>query len=147
MLCTNSLCATSRATIITGLYSHQTGAYTLREDLNTGTIPSVLNGDEDQAAYKAQTLKQLDPEVLDLALQKKLWPGEGWETEFAQVSCPALLLQSDTACGGVMDEDLNAIEELKAENWTWKRFEGLGHSIHYERTEEYCELLRSFFQK
>ena len=90
------------------------------------------DGDEDQAAYKAQTLHQLDPEVLDLALQKKLWPGTGFEAEIAQVSCPGLLLQADTAFGGVMDEDLSAISELKSKNWTWKRFEGVGHSIHYE---------------
>ena len=104
-------------------------------------------GDEDQAAYKAQTLNQLDPEVLALALDKKLWPGTGIEEEFCRITCPALLLQSDTACGGVMDEDLGSIEELKAENWTWERFEGVGHSIHYERKEEYCELLREFFNK
>jgi len=104
------------------------------------------DGDEDQARYKAQTLKQLDPEVLDLALQKKLWPGAGFEAEFSQVSCPAMLLQSDTACGGVMDDDLSSIEELNADNWRWKRFEGVGHSIHYEKTEDYCELISGFFQ-
>lgn len=104
------------------------------------------DGDEVQAAYKAQTLHQLDPDVLDLALQKRLWSGVGFESEFARVSVPALLMQSDTACGGVMDEDLSSIAELRAENWTWKRFEGVGHSIHYEVTEEFCELLRTFFQ-
>ena len=103
------------------------------------------DGDEDQAAYKAQTLHQLDPEVLDLALQKRLWPGSGFEDEFAQVPCPGLVLQSDTACGGVMDEDLSTISELEADNWTWKRFEGVGHSIHYERTEEFCRIVKDFF--
>jgi len=39
--CTNSLCAPSRATIITGKYSHKSGVYTLREDLNTAEMPSV----------------------------------------------------------------------------------------------------------
>ena len=103
------------------------------------------DGDEDQAAYKAQTLHQLDPDVLDLALQKRLWPGVGFEAEFAKVSVPALLLQSDTACGGVMDEDLSSIAELNAENWTWKRYEGVGHSIHYEITEDFCVLVKDFF--
>lgn len=102
------------------------------------------DGDEDQAAYKAQTLHQLDPEVLELALQKRLWPGTGFEAKFAKVTCPALLMQSDTACGGVMDEDLSTFAELKADNWTWKRFEGVGHSIHYEITEAFCELVASF---
>ena len=105
------------------------------------------DGDEDQAAYKAQTLYQMDPEVLDLALQKKLWPGAGFEKEFAQITCPALMLQSDTEYGGVMDENLSAIPELQAENWTWKRFEGVGHSIHYEQTEEFCRLLRELFER
>ena len=39
--CTNSLCAPSRSSIITGLYSHKCGVFTLREDLNTGDIPTV----------------------------------------------------------------------------------------------------------
>jgi len=39
--CTNSLCAPSRATIITGKYSHKSGVYTLREDLNTADMPTV----------------------------------------------------------------------------------------------------------
>ena len=39
--CTNSLCAPSRATIITGKYSHKSGVYTLREDLNTIDMPTV----------------------------------------------------------------------------------------------------------
>ena len=44
--CTNSLCAPSRASIVTGQYSHKTGVYTLREDMDTKDKPtsySVLN--------------------------------------------------------------------------------------------------------
>lgn len=44
-LCTNSLCAPSRASIITGQYSHRHGVYTLREHLNTAgqeTLPVAL---------------------------------------------------------------------------------------------------------
>lgn len=43
--CTNALCAPSRATIISGSYSHHTGVYTLRESLNTKdkvTVSKVL---------------------------------------------------------------------------------------------------------
>ncbi|MBI9017327.1 MAG: sulfatase [Phycisphaerae bacterium] len=45
-VCTNSLCAPSRASIATGQYSHKTGVYTLREDMDTKDKPtsySVLN--------------------------------------------------------------------------------------------------------
>jgi len=41
VVCTNSLCAPSRSTILTGKYSHKTGIYTLREELNTSNIPSL----------------------------------------------------------------------------------------------------------
>lgn len=44
-VCTNSLCAPSRASIITGQYSHKHGVFTLREELNTAgheTLPVVL---------------------------------------------------------------------------------------------------------
>jgi len=37
----NSLCAPSRATIITGQYSHEHGVYTLREHLNLENFPSL----------------------------------------------------------------------------------------------------------
>lgn len=42
---TNSLCAPSRASIISGKYSHNSGVYTLREDMNTAgwnTLPVVM---------------------------------------------------------------------------------------------------------
>ena len=39
--CTNSLCAPSRTTIITGKYSHKSGVYTLREELNTHRMPTL----------------------------------------------------------------------------------------------------------
>jgi arylsulfatase A-like enzyme len=40
-VCTNSLCAPSRASIITGMYSHWNGVYTLREDLNGEYLPTL----------------------------------------------------------------------------------------------------------
>lgn len=39
--CTNALCAPSRASILTGQYSHKSGVFTLREHLNTEHKPSV----------------------------------------------------------------------------------------------------------
>ncbi len=44
-VCTNSLCTPSRASIITGQYSHKNGVFTLREELDTSglsTLPVVL---------------------------------------------------------------------------------------------------------
>jgi len=38
---TNSLCAPSRASIITGTYSHKNGVFTLREELNTAGSPTL----------------------------------------------------------------------------------------------------------
>lgn len=115
------------------------------ETMATEILEFNGDGDEDQARYKAQTLKQLDPAVLDLALQKKLWDGWSFLAEFSKVTCPSVLLQADVKCGGVMDEDLSKVPELQAENWSWEHFEGVGHSIHYERTEDFCGLLKDFF--
>ena len=54
-VCTNSLCAPSRASILTGQYSHKNGMYTLREELNTAgksTLPVVLQ----QAGYQTAVI-------------------------------------------------------------------------------------------
>ena len=54
-LCTNSLCAPSRASILTGQYSHKNGMYTLREQLDTTgkrTLPVVLQ----QAGYQTAVI-------------------------------------------------------------------------------------------
>ncbi|MCD6355517.1 MAG: sulfatase [Prolixibacteraceae bacterium] len=40
-VCTNSLCAPSRASILTGKYSHKSGVYTLRECLDTKTMQTL----------------------------------------------------------------------------------------------------------
>ncbi len=40
-VCTNALCSPSRASIITGMYSHHNGVYTLREDLNGKYLPTL----------------------------------------------------------------------------------------------------------
>ena len=54
MHCTNALCAPSRATILTGSYSHHTGVYTLRESLSNNndipTLPKVLKNQGYQTA-------------------------------------------------------------------------------------------------
>ena len=41
VVCNNALCVPSRASIITGKYSHQNGVYTLRESLNTTDMPTL----------------------------------------------------------------------------------------------------------
>jgi pimeloyl-ACP methyl ester carboxylesterase len=104
------------------------------------------NDDLEAARYKAQTLRQMDSKVLELALDKQLWPGSGFEEQFSLVQCPALLLQADTACGGVMDEDLSSMTELQAANWSWKRFPEAGHSIHAEMPESFAQMVHTFLQ-
>lgn len=103
--------------------------------------------DLDAFRYKARTLVQMDANVIELLLEKRLWPGEGWKKEMERVPCPALLLQADTGRGGVMDEDLDRIPELKTGAWEWKRYPGIGHSIHAEIPEDFSRDVIDFFRK
>lgn len=110
---------------------------------------AAFNGSDDLEIfrYKAQTLVQMDANVIELLLEKQLWSGDGWNEQMAQVPCPALLLQADTERGGVMDEDLDSIPELQAANWEWRRYPGTGHSIHAEIPEDFSRDVINFFRK
>ena len=103
--------------------------------------------DYEYLRHKAQTLEQLDPNVIEIHLEAKLWSGDNWRTSLAQVRCPAFLIQADTECGGVVDEDLTQIPELQGSNWSWKRIEGVGHSIHKEIPEAFASDVRAFLEK
>src|SRR5690625_3302584 len=52
VFCTNSICAPSRATILTGLYNHKNGVRTLEDDLDgrQETFPKVLQRNGYQTA-------------------------------------------------------------------------------------------------
>ena len=102
--------------------------------------------DMEEFRYKSQTIRQMDPEVLEVALGGGLWAGTVLSEVFAQFHCPAILFQADTGCGGIIDEDLSEFAGLQRPNWSWKRFAGAGHSIHHDMPEAFAENVRSFLE-
>lgn len=102
----------------------------------------------DQAAlrFHASCLATLDREVLDPIIAGQWLEGFPWRRWAKQISAPTLLLQADSAVGGMLvDEDAqclrNAIEDL-----TLVSFGGIGHQIHQSEPNRFVSVLSTFLE-
>ena len=67
MFCTNSICVPSRASILTGQYSHQNGVYTLSDHLSPDSlnVAKILNNNGYQTALIGKWHLKKEPSGFD----------------------------------------------------------------------------------
>ncbi len=114
-----------------------------------GKAGSIRLGDtRDMAAlrFTARCLKPLDREVLSPIIAGRWLEGFDWMAALKQITCPALLLQSDLSVGGMLtDDDADAAERLMSD-CTRIRLPNVGHQIHWLHTETCLRLVNSFVE-
>ena len=76
MFCTNSICVPSRASILTGQYSHLNGVYTLADNLNPDSlnVAKILKNNGYQTALVGKWHLKKEPSGFDFY---KVLPGQG----------------------------------------------------------------------
>jgi pimeloyl-ACP methyl ester carboxylesterase len=64
-----------------------------------------------------------------------------------RVSAPTLLLQADPDSGGALSDRGSDLALNHLEEATHRRFDGTGHSIHLEETEEFIQVVSDFLKQ
>ena len=96
--------------------------------------------------FAAKSLSQLDPRVFDAILTGQWLDGYDTEQILAAVRCPTLLLQADIATGGMLSDDDARQAEALLTDVTHIRLPGVGHLIHWLRTEELLRSVQGFLE-
>ena len=97
------------------------------------------------ARYKAETLHQLDPDVLQFAIEEKIFVDYDNAAALAAVRPPALLMQADPDRGGIIsDEALESMRPLPTD-MRHLRFAGSGHKVHADQPDKALEAVLEFF--
>lgn len=102
----------------------------------------ALRGEE-YLRLTADTLSQIDPEVLTFALDGRILEGHDVEALLREVACPALFLQGDPALGGLGDEVAGCAAGLLP-NGRLVRVPQAGHNVHRTQPEAAVEVVIGF---
>lgn len=99
------------------------------------------------ARYKAQTLHQLDPDVLKHAISGSIWADYDFSDAMRKVKCPAFLAQADPERGGIISDELLAALQPLPPNFTHQKFVGSGHKAHADQPDVIVDAALDFFHK
>ncbi len=118
-------------------------------DLGVDEIERQLAGSNTKAAgagarYKAETLHQLDPDVLRHAVENRIWNDYDVTAALTLVSCPAFLMQADPEAGGIIPDDVMASLQPLPPNFQHRKFTGSGHKVHADQPELAVAAVRDF---
>ena len=111
--------------------------------------PTVRMGDTRDAVslrFLAASLNQLDPRVLEPLVTGQWMQGYDEPAIFSRIRCPVLLLQADAAMGGMLvDEDVAEFRRCVPDTMHI-RLPGVGHMMHWQRTQEVTNLTFAFVE-
>ena len=112
-----------------------------------GGAAGLRLGDVRDAAslrFAAHCLAAADPRVLVPIVQRDWLQGYNLSAVLRRIECPVLLLQADSALGGMLsDEDAQQICSALAD-CTHVRMPGVGHHIHWQQTEATLRVIHAF---
>ena len=86
--------------------------------------------------WKAECLKQMDPEILRNVVEGNSRGGGDPVENLKKITCPVLLVQADPDAGGILPDDYIASAVPKRDNFTIKKIPGAGHNINREHAEQ-----------
>ena len=102
--------------------------------------------DASQIRLGARFLMDLDPAVLDPVVEGRWLEGYDVEDVLSRVQCPVLLLAGDQSCGAMLTlEDAAACGRLISD-CTRVDFQGAGHLLHWQRTDEVLRHVAAFLE-
>ncbi|HEX4148508.1 MAG TPA: alpha/beta hydrolase [Pirellulales bacterium] len=116
-------------------------------DATTGSVYRL--GDlRDAAALRffASSLRQVDASILDLMLAGRWLEGYDQQRVFQSIRCPVLLVQADAAAGGMLDDADVQLAQSLMKSCHHVRMAGVGHGIHWQRTQDMINLVYSFVE-
>jgi pimeloyl-ACP methyl ester carboxylesterase len=114
------------------------------EEIEQRLVGLNMQGTGAAARYKADTLHQLDPDVLQFAIEDRIFPGYDNAATLKRVSRPALLMQADQDFGGIIsDKALQELRPLPAK-LRHRKFTGSGHKVHADQPEKALEAVLEF---
>ena len=100
-----------------------------------------------QVRFMARCIAQVDPRVLEPVLQSAWLDGYEPEEICGALRCPALLLQSDPAAGGMLTDDDAAMAARQAGDLTLVRLAaGTAHQAHWQDAAAVTRHLLAFLE-
>ncbi len=116
----------------------------LRVQSGNGLVALSTLRDATALRFLASSLRHVRPAVLAPIVAGEWLEGYAMDEVFTGVRCPALLLQCDTACGGMlMAEDAERMEAL-AVDCTRSFLKGVGHQAHWAQAGEVSRRVLEF---
>ncbi|MBA4016531.1 MAG: hypothetical protein C0483_05030 [Pirellula sp.] len=96
--------------------------------------------------FQAASLNQLDQRILTPLVGGQWMQGYDEPAIFARIRCPVLLLQADTAVGGMLVDDDVAEFRRRVPETMHIRLPGVGHMMHWQRTQDIANLTFAFVE-
>ena len=134
------------STLPVGTLARQLAEISLTTPSKSGSVRLGDTRDMASLRFTARCLKQLDRDVLSPIVAGRWLDGFDWAAVLSHVTCPALLLQADTAMGGMLTDDDAAEAEQLMPDCARVRLQKAGHLIHWLQTETCLRLVNSFLE-